>query len=69
MATIGFRGGNWEYDTNRLWTLDDARCESLKQGLWQSGAKAIVSPENCDRAAAKGWQAIGDTGYCVLPLK
>jgi hypothetical protein len=65
IATIGFRDP-FTYDTAQFWKLDDASYHALTQEMWNAGVHAIVSSENCDLAAAKGWLPLGDTNYCVL---
>jgi hypothetical protein len=70
VANIGFRGDdNVEaYDTDQFWSLSDRKFDSLKEELRRIGAKAIVSPEQCDVASTNRWHSIKDTEYCVYLL-
>jgi hypothetical protein len=68
IANIGFRGDGEVYDTDQFWALSDGKFSALKEELRRIGARAIVSPDNCNVAPTSGWHSITGTEYCVQLL-
>lgn len=64
VATVGYRGLDDPFDTDRLAWLDQEQFATLQQQLRRVGAKALIGQLPCPIAGST-WRVIGKTGYCV----
>jgi len=68
VATIGFRGGNEQGDSNMFWSMNAKSQALLEDQLASLGVSAIISSSPCGSAAGSEWLAVGNHHYCALVI-